>query len=58
MNTKKPPLRKKTISLPDYVLRAGLKRAKQDSRNFSSYVQKLINADSAEATATVERKAA
>lgn len=38
-------MRTKTISLPEDLLNKGLERAKTDNRNFSSYVQKLIQRD-------------
>jgi len=38
-------MKKRTISLPETLLAQGLLRARQDSRNFSSYVQKLIQRD-------------
>jgi hypothetical protein len=38
-------MKTKTISLPEELLDKGLERAQQDNRNFSSYVQSLIQKD-------------
>ncbi len=55
-------LKRKTISLPKKLLASGMARAKGQRRNFSNYVQQLIERDDAGELATkangTEKKAA
>jgi hypothetical protein len=42
---KRQGIRRRTISLPVPLLTQGLERARRDNRNFSSYVQSLVQRD-------------
>lgn len=38
-------MKRRTISLPEELLNEGIKKAEEDNRNFSSYLQSLIQKD-------------